>query len=98
MDSVPRCLRVGFHAGWVVCVGSRHASSGVRFSGAECGCNPEFIWLTDRLKPDLKTIADCRRGNGPAISKAWLQFVALRRNVDLLDGDMVAIDATGSRL
>jgi hypothetical protein len=33
----------------------------------ECGRNPELIWLTGRLKPDFKTIADFRKDNGPAI-------------------------------
>jgi hypothetical protein len=61
----------------------------------ECGPNPELIWLTGRLRPDFKTIADLRKDNGPAIRKVCQQFVALCRNMDLLDGDVVAID--GSR-
>jgi transposase-like protein DUF772 len=32
----------------------------------ECGRNLELIWLTGRLAPDFKTIADFRRNNGPA--------------------------------
>ena len=35
----------------------------------ECGRNLEMIWLTGRLKPDFKTIADFRKDNGPAIRK-----------------------------
>jgi transposase len=35
----------------------------------ECGRNLELIWLTGRLAPDFKTIADFRRDNGPAIRK-----------------------------
>jgi len=31
--------------------------------------NVELIWLTGRLAPDFKTIADFRRDNGPAICK-----------------------------
>ena len=61
----------------------------------ECWRNLELIWLTGRLKPDFKTIADFRKDNGPAIRKVCQQFVALCRNMDLLDGDVVAID--GSR-
>lgn len=52
----------------------------------ECARNLELIWLTGRLKPDFKTIADFRRDNGPAIRKVCRQFVALCRNIDLLDG------------
>ena len=61
----------------------------------ECGRNLELIWLTGRLKPDFKTIADFRKDNGPVIRKVCQQFVALCRNMDLLDGGVVAID--GSR-
>jgi transposase len=61
----------------------------------ECGRNLELIWLTGQLKPDFKTIADFRKDNGPAIKKVCCQFVALCRNIDLLDGNVVAID--GSR-
>jgi transposase len=35
----------------------------------ECRRNLELIWLTGRLAPDFKTIADFRRDNGPAIRK-----------------------------
>lgn len=61
----------------------------------ECGRNLELIWLTGRLKPDFKTSAGFRKDNGPAIRKVCQQFVVLCRNMDLLDGDVVAID--GSR-
>jgi hypothetical protein len=54
--------------------------------------NLELIWLTGRLKPDFKTIADFRKDNGPAISKECRQFVALCRDIDLLDASLVAID------
>lgn len=61
----------------------------------ECGRNLELLWLTGRLKPDFKTIADFRKDNGPAIRKVCQQFVALCRDIKLLDSDIVAID--GSR-
>ena len=61
----------------------------------ECGRNLELIWLTGRLKPDFKTIADFRKDNGPAIRKVCQQFVALCRDIKLLDSDIIAID--GSR-
>ena len=61
----------------------------------ECGRNLELIWLTGRLKPDFKTIADFRKDNGLAIRKVCQKFVALCRNMNLLEGDVVAID--GSR-
>ena len=60
----------------------------------ECGRNLELIWLMGRLKPDFKTIADFRRDNGEAIRKICRQFVALRRDIDLLDARLVAIDGS----
>ena len=60
----------------------------------ECGRNLELIWLMGRLKPDFKTIADFRKDNGPAIRKVCQQFVALCRDIDLLDAEIVAIDGS----
>src|SRR5215207_2517134 len=41
----------------------------------EAGRNLELMWLTGRLAPDFKTIADFRKDNGPAIKKVCAQFV-----------------------
>lgn len=60
----------------------------------ECGRNLELIWLTGRLAPDFKTIADFRRDNGAAIRKVCAQFVTLCRSLHLLDGGSVAIDGS----
>jgi transposase len=60
----------------------------------ECGRNLELIWLMGRLKPDFKTIADFRRNNGSAIREVCRQFVALCRDIDLLDASIVAIDGS----
>src|SRR6266581_4285526 len=43
----------------------------------EAGRNVEVMWLTGRLAPDHKTIADFRKDNGPAIKKVCAQFVEL---------------------
>lgn len=45
--------------------------------------NLELIWLTGRLAPDHKTIADFRRNNGPAIQAVCRQFVLLCRRIGL---------------
>lgn len=60
----------------------------------ECHRNLELIWLTGRLAPDFKTIADFRRDNGPAIRKVCAQFIAFCRGIDLLDASIVAIDGS----
>ena len=60
----------------------------------ECHRNLELIWLTGRLAPDFKTIADFRRDSGPAIRGVCAQFVALCRNLHLLEVASVAIDGS----
>src|SRR5213593_1131268 len=60
----------------------------------EAGRNVEVMWLTGRLVPDHKTIADFRKDNGPAIRKVCAQFVALCRTMGLLTQASVAIDGS----
>jgi len=60
----------------------------------ESGRNVEVMWLTGRLVPDHKTIADFRKNNGPAIRKVCVQFVALCRQMGLLTKASVAIDGS----
>jgi len=59
----------------------------------EAGRNVEVMWLTGRLVPDHKTIADFRKDNGPAIGKVCAQFVTLCRRLGLLAAS-VAIDGS----
>jgi transposase len=60
----------------------------------EAGRNVEVIWLTGRLAPDHKTIADFRKDNGPAIKQVCVQFVELCRRMGLLATASVAIDGS----
>src|SRR3712207_2413781 len=55
--------------------------------------NLELMWLTARLAPDFKTIADFRKDNGPAIRATCRRFVLLCRDLDLLSEASVAIDS-----
>ena len=90
--------RPGYHPGLMLRIyvyGYLNQIQSSRRLERECGRNLELIWLTGRLKPDFKTIADFRKDNGPAIRKVCQQFVALCRDINLLDGNLVAID--GSR-
>jgi hypothetical protein len=50
------------------------------------------MWLTGRLVPDHKTIADFRKDNGVAIRKVCAGFVELCREMGLLASASVAID------
>jgi transposase len=56
--------------------------------------NMELMWLTGRLCPDFKTIADFRRDNGPAIRSICRQFVMLCRRLNLFSQAIVAIDGS----
>jgi transposase len=56
--------------------------------------NVELMWLTGRLAPDFKTIADFRKNNGQAVRNACQRFVAVCRQLDLFAGAMVAIDGS----
>ena len=60
----------------------------------EAGRNVELMWLTGRLTPDFKTIADFRRDNGPAIGVVCSQFVVLCRKLGLFSAAVVAIDGS----
>lgn len=60
----------------------------------EGGRNVEVLWLTGRLVPDHKTIADFRKDNGPAIKKVCARFVELCRAIGLLTTAGVAIDGS----
>ena len=56
--------------------------------------NMELMWLTDRLMPDFKTIADFRRDNGTAIRATCRQFVLLCRKLDLFSDAVDGIDGS----
>jgi len=56
--------------------------------------NVELMWLTGRLAPDFKTIADFRRDNGPAIRRVCSQFVELCRRIGLFEQALVVIDGS----
>lgn len=57
--------------------------------------NVELMWLTGRLMPDFKTIANFRKDNGPAIRGVCRQFIGLCRQMNLFSQAVVAVD--GSR-
>ncbi len=54
--------------------------------------NVELMWLTGRLAPDFKTIADFRKDNGEAIRLVCREFVMLCRKLNLFANAFVAID------
>lgn len=60
----------------------------------ECQRNRELMWLTGRLAPDFKTIADFRRDNGRGIRPVCSQFVSVCRKLKLL-AEGVQLNAAG---
>jgi len=60
----------------------------------EAGRNVEVMWLTGRLTPDHKTIADFRKDNGRAIRNVCSRFVGLCRQLNLFADASVAIDGS----
>ncbi|MDQ2735598.1 MAG: transposase, partial [Pseudomonadota bacterium] len=56
--------------------------------------NVELMWLTGRLAPDFKTIADFRRDNGAGIRNVCRRFVSLCRELKLFSQAIVAVDSS----
>jgi len=56
--------------------------------------NVELMWLTGRLMPDFKTIANFRKDNGRAIRNVCRQFIVLCRQLNLFTAAIVAIDGS----
>jgi transposase len=54
----------------------------------------ELMWLTGRLAPDFKTIADFRKNNGKAIRLVCREFILLCKKLDLFAEAFVAIDGS----
>src|SRR6187431_3615137 len=56
--------------------------------------NVELMWLTGRLAPDFKTIADFRHDNGAGIRNVCRRFVMLCRELKLFTHAAVAVDSS----
>lgn len=56
--------------------------------------NVELMWLTGRLMPDFKTIANFRKDNSKATRGVCRQFVVLCQQLGLFGENLVAIDGS----
>ena len=63
----------------------------------ECQRNLELMWLTGRLAPDFKTIADFRRDSGAGIRNVCRRFVVLCRELKLSRRPSLRSTAASSR-
>jgi transposase len=58
----------------------------------ECHRNVEVMWLTKKLAPDFKTIADFRKDNVDCVKGVFKEFVKLCMGLDLYGAKLVAVD------
>jgi len=89
--------RPGYHPGLLLKIyvyGYINQLASSRRLERESQRNVEMMWLTRRLAPDFKTIADFRKDNGPAIRAACGQFIALCRRLELFTHAVAAIDGS----
>jgi transposase len=89
--------RPGYHPGTLLKIyiyGYLNRIQSSRRLEREAQRNLELIWLTRRLMPDFKTIADFRRDNGKAIRQTCKEFVLLCQRLGLFEEGAVAIDGS----
>jgi len=89
--------RPGYHPGLLLKLyvyGYLNQVTSSRRLEREAWRNVELMWLTGRLAPDFKTVADFRKDNGPAIRATCRRFVALCRELDLFTLQVAAIDGS----
>ncbi len=60
----------------------------------EANRNIELMWLTERLSPDFKTIADFRKNNGKGIKQSCRTFIGLCRQLNMFNDAVIAIDGS----
>jgi transposase len=58
--------------------------------------NVELMWLTGKLAPDHKTIANFRKDNGPSIQAACAHFIVLCREIGLFTQAVAAVGPAAS--
>lgn len=58
-----------------------------------CQVNMEVIWLIKGLKPSARKIAYFRKDNSKAFKQAFRYFVLMLKDMELIDGQTIAIDS-----
>lgn len=58
----------------------------------EIARNIEMMWLCSGLKPSYKTIANFRKDNSKPLKKVFREFTLLCKELDLITGELVAVD------
>lgn len=73
--------------------GYRYGVRSSRKLEREAALNMEAMWLTSCQSPKYKTIADFRKNNAKAFRQVFRAFVKLLRDMELIDGQTIAIDS-----
>ncbi len=92
--------RPSFEAGLILKIYLYGYLNGVRSSRrleTECIRNIEMKWLTKGLCPNYHTISDFRKSNPRSLKMVFKLFVSFLKDIDLIGGDIIAIDGTKSR-
>lgn len=63
----------------------------------ECVCNIEVHWLLGKLTPNYHTIADFRKINHKPLKATFKLYVLFLKDIDLIGGEVAAIDGTKFR-
>jgi transposase len=58
----------------------------------EIGRNIEMLWLCEEQKPTYKTIANFRKDHPKALKEVFREFSLLLKNIDLITGEVIAVD------
>ena len=99
-DAPSQLGRPGYHPGTLLRIyiyGYLNQVQSSRRLEREAQRNVELMWLTGRLAPDFKTIADFRKDNGEAIRSVCREFIVLCRQLNLFTEAIVAIDGSKFR-
>jgi transposase len=89
--------RPGYHPGVLLKIyiyGYLNRIASSRRLEREAQRNVELMWLTGRLAPDFKTLADFRHDNGEGIRNVCRHFVQLCRDLKLFTQAIVAVDSS----
>jgi transposase len=54
--------------------------------------NIEMMWLCENLTPTYKSIANFRKDHSQALKQVFKAFSLMLKNIDLISGDVVAVD------
>lgn len=73
--------------------GYKHSIRSSRKLEHSCKVNVELWWLLKGLTPSFRTIAYFRKENSEAFTSTFKRFVLILKDLDLIEGETIAIDS-----